>query len=286
MKKTLLIFAILSIYNIYAQTIPQFTQTPSTASMMGNSLVQMDDFRGKASINIPLFSMSLGDQEVPFSLYYNTGGVKVEDVGSNIGMNWNFTGESKIVRKQNGLPDDLKSYVIAKPKYALHMIPLYAGLGLNIDDLLCLNLTEVDNVGYMYAHSIINNDINNFNTNFGMVTQDYYLRPEAPLSPFPSSFLNNMKYVEQSLDTAPDEFTVFLPNGSVFSFVYDHVSGKMKGLNSDKFKITYNMGTLGINSFTITDPTGISYYYAETEEMHLRELTGELLGKQKVIFSI
>lgn len=143
MKKTLLIFAILSIYNIYAQTIPQFTQTPSTASMMGNSLVQMDDFRGKASINIPLFSMSLGDQEVPFSLYYNTGGVKVEDVGSNIGMNQNFTGESKIVRKQNGLPDDLKSYVIAKPKYALHMIPLYAGLGLNIDDLLCLNLSEI-----------------------------------------------------------------------------------------------------------------------------------------------
>src|SRR5690606_16162564 len=264
------------IFDIYAQINPQFTQTPSTSTMMNNNFLEMDEFRGKANINIPLFAMSIGDQEIPFLLYYNTGGVKVGDNAGNIGMNWSFTGESKIVRKQIGLPDDLQSYVIAKPTMPTHIAYLLVGLGWSVKEAFCLKLTKVHNVGYIYSHNMINSDVNNFNTDFGLTTQDYYLKPEAPLSDFPSSFSNNKRYIEKSLDTAPDEFTVFLPNGDTFVFMYDHVSSKMKALNANKYKIKYDLGTEGISSFTIVDPTGISYNFQETEEMYLRELTGQL----------
>ncbi|MDB5012394.1 MAG: hypothetical protein JWQ25_596, partial [Daejeonella sp.] len=70
--------------------------------------VPVDLNTGRPIINIPISTLQQGDISIPISLYYNAGGVKVDDTGSGYGLGWNITNPGSISRTVRSLPDDFQ----------------------------------------------------------------------------------------------------------------------------------------------------------------------------------
>ncbi|SDI61399.1 hypothetical protein SAMN05421846_110131 [Chryseobacterium taeanense] len=48
--------------------------------------IPMDLYRGKANISIPIYSIGLGGLNIPISISYNTGGIKLNEQASTVGL--------------------------------------------------------------------------------------------------------------------------------------------------------------------------------------------------------
>ncbi|MET6996898.1 hypothetical protein [Chitinophaga defluvii] len=67
------------------QLIPQ---SPDVGTLFKVSDVPMDYTSGSASIKVPLCNISSGKIQIPIIASYATGGIKVQDVASSIGLGW------------------------------------------------------------------------------------------------------------------------------------------------------------------------------------------------------
>ncbi|UXE67874.1 MAG: hypothetical protein KA713_04520 [Chryseotalea sp. WA131a] len=70
--------------------------------------VPVDPSTGKARVVIPMWNASYGSLKLPVSLFYNGGGVKVEEIEGNAGVGWSLTAGGQISRELRGLPDDFE----------------------------------------------------------------------------------------------------------------------------------------------------------------------------------
>lgn len=68
--------------------------------------VPVDPLTGKLSLSIPIWQISEGDLSVPIAIYYQGGGVQVEQSEGTAGMSWNLNAGGAISRDLRGLPDD------------------------------------------------------------------------------------------------------------------------------------------------------------------------------------
>jgi len=62
-------------------------------------------YTGKVNINLPLYEIKSGQVKIPISISYNTGGVKVDDVASNVGLGWNLNASGSIINIIKDLHD-------------------------------------------------------------------------------------------------------------------------------------------------------------------------------------
>ena len=118
LKSILIIFAFLTnnINNSNAQdylhvkdfvNIDRITPPSPTASSLGEyAEVPVSLFTGKPSINIPLFNVQVNDFSMPVELNYASGGIKVEDQASWVGLGWSLNAGGVITRTVCGLPDE------------------------------------------------------------------------------------------------------------------------------------------------------------------------------------
>lgn len=65
-------------------------KSPEATSFVNLNFMPLDEFSGKENISIPLYSIDLDGLNIPISLSYDTGGVKVNTVSSNVGLNWSL----------------------------------------------------------------------------------------------------------------------------------------------------------------------------------------------------
>lgn len=65
----------------------------------------MDYFRGKANINIPIYTIVVDDVSIPISLSYNTGGIKLNEVSSIVGLGWALNIPGSIQQEIKGISD-------------------------------------------------------------------------------------------------------------------------------------------------------------------------------------
>lgn len=64
--------------------------TADTYSLSKVGKLPMDLFRGKANINILIYNISVDGINIPISLSYNTGGIKLNEVSSIVGLGWSL----------------------------------------------------------------------------------------------------------------------------------------------------------------------------------------------------
>ncbi len=87
-----------------------FPAQPTSEGLIEYGKVPVNLYQGAADINIPIFELRGRKLSVPISLAYNSGGVKVEQIASFCGMNWNLKAGGLITRTVRGLPDESKLY--------------------------------------------------------------------------------------------------------------------------------------------------------------------------------
>ena len=110
------------------------TVSPDVASFQKINLFDVSLYTGKADVSIPIYNIKLGDLEIPIKIDYNTGGVKVDDFASCVGLNWSLTAGGNIIRIIKDFPDNEVSYgLYSENDWDLGVIlnPIVTGWGYN-----------------------------------------------------------------------------------------------------------------------------------------------------------
>jgi len=92
---------------VVAQDLSRLTiQTPTAAALGRYETVPVDESTGVPQISIPLFSFHVGDVEFPVTPSYHAGGVKVDQLESQVGLSWSLLGFPNMSRNIRGIPDE------------------------------------------------------------------------------------------------------------------------------------------------------------------------------------
>ncbi|MBG6130718.1 hypothetical protein IWQ47_002194 [Aquimarina sp. EL_43] len=111
MKKFLVFNVLLFLLNIntfYGQTdLPNvISPSPEASSITKFVDMKINEYQGMIQQQIPLYQISDGTINLPISLNYQSGGFKVVESSSSIGLGWSLYAGGAVTRSVNGLPDD------------------------------------------------------------------------------------------------------------------------------------------------------------------------------------
>ena len=80
--------------------------SPEAAMIARFGEIPVGYYNGVADISIPLYTIKDVGIEVPVVLRYHGSGVKVDDLGSNVGLGWSLEPAGSIVQVIKGKPDN------------------------------------------------------------------------------------------------------------------------------------------------------------------------------------
>jgi hypothetical protein len=80
--------------------------SPNAAALGKFEEIPTEIYTGIPQINIPIWNIRMNEFQMPISIDYHAGGVKMQEYASNVGMGWAFNCGGVITRSVNGLPDD------------------------------------------------------------------------------------------------------------------------------------------------------------------------------------
>jgi YD repeat-containing protein len=82
-----------------------FPKSPEAEAFEKYGNTQINLYTGKPNIDIPLHVLQGKEYNIPISLSYDAGGIKVNQVATNVGLGWNLVCGGRISVMVNGLPD-------------------------------------------------------------------------------------------------------------------------------------------------------------------------------------
>ncbi|MDX5435788.1 MAG: DUF5977 domain-containing protein [Pontibacter sp.] len=94
------LLVLFSCYLASAQTIPD------VASLNKFIDFPVDKATGIPSIQVPLYTVKAKDFSLPISFSYHAGGIRVEEMASNVGLGWALNAGGVISRSVKGFPDE------------------------------------------------------------------------------------------------------------------------------------------------------------------------------------
>jgi YD repeat-containing protein len=80
--------------------------SPNAAALGKYGEVPVSMYTGIPDINVPIYTVKGRQLEVPISLNYHAGGVRVEEIASMVGIGWSLNAGGVITRSIRGMPDD------------------------------------------------------------------------------------------------------------------------------------------------------------------------------------
>ncbi|MEM9075581.1 MAG: RHS repeat domain-containing protein [Bacteroidota bacterium] len=86
----------------FAELIPP---SPDVAQLGQYGATQVGKYTGTANVSIPLHSIDLEGMQIPIALSYQTGGIKVAQEASWVGLGWNLSANAVITKQTNGYDD-------------------------------------------------------------------------------------------------------------------------------------------------------------------------------------
>lgn len=82
------------------------TPSPGAAGLARSAAMPVNLSKGTVQINVPLCELEGYSMRLPVSLSYQTSGLKVNDVPSQVGLGWSLNAGGVITRVVRGRPDD------------------------------------------------------------------------------------------------------------------------------------------------------------------------------------
>lgn len=91
-------------YNTLQRVVPP---SPEAGSLQQVNYSDVNLYAGKASYSLPVYTISQNGINFPVALSYTGGGgIKVEEIGSSVGLGWNLSSTGVISRVIRGIADD------------------------------------------------------------------------------------------------------------------------------------------------------------------------------------
>ncbi|MEO0555940.1 MAG: PKD domain-containing protein [Bacteroidota bacterium] len=89
--------------------------SPNSSALIRLANTSVHEFSGTAAVNIPLASLPAKTINVPITLNYRAGGIKVQEIATSVGLGWNLSAGGRITRVVKGIPDYEDSECASNP---------------------------------------------------------------------------------------------------------------------------------------------------------------------------
>ncbi|MCL9803986.1 hypothetical protein NAT51_00520 [Flavobacterium amniphilum] len=224
--------------------------------------IPVDLSKGTTNIDIPIHTISVGNENFPITLNYNASGIKVDQQASSTGLGWVMNNSALVTRVVNGLPDDLYNSppvdLIANPNLSLH--PFYYEQR---------QFTSYPKAGYFYSKEEVNSvmdlssSVLSYNNNGGFGSVSY-----SDVAMTAAQKQTMRKLAMGALDSEPDEF-YFNLFGVSGKFIFD-ADKNIHLLSKSPMTIIPTITASGIEKFKIITPSGVTYHFElkETTQNH------------------
>ncbi len=92
----------------FAQELPDvIPPSPTAAELMKYGDIPVSLYTGTPNINIPIHEISINGYTLPISLSYHASGIRVSDVGSNVGLGWSLNAGGVLGVNKVGANDEV-----------------------------------------------------------------------------------------------------------------------------------------------------------------------------------
>ncbi|MDR6923972.1 hypothetical protein J2Y40_004874, partial [Chryseobacterium sp. 2987] len=112
-----MLFTLLGILPLYSQQtvgnaqadqqVLNYPTSPDAYALDKVGKLPVDLFNGKANINLPIYTIELGDLSFPIGLSYNTGGIKQNEIAGSVGLGWALSMPNSVSKGIFDKDDDL-----------------------------------------------------------------------------------------------------------------------------------------------------------------------------------
>ena len=205
---------------------------PEVASLGKFGSIPVNKYNGTANITVPIHTIELDGLQIPLNLSYNTGGIRVNQEASWVGLGWNLSEGIAITREVNGFEDIRTSQE---------------------------NAFSSNHVGWIYT----DNPFHPTGPNGPGIEDDDF---NFELDPDELMALDVLFDGDLKQDLEPDLFSASLPSGS-FKFYLPKIQDSETVLQAEviggrNFKVTFDIPT---KNFTIIDPNGFVFIFNKKE---------------------
>jgi len=108
MKKILIVTLFFGL-NIFGQQLPTVVpQSPNAAEFARYGEIPVSYYTGVPNISVPIYTIKSGEIDVPLTLSYHAGGIKVSQEASWVGLGWSLSQGGLITRNIRG-KDDIRT---------------------------------------------------------------------------------------------------------------------------------------------------------------------------------
>ncbi|CAA7386955.1 DUF5977 domain-containing protein [Chryseobacterium fistulae] len=110
MIKNLALVVFLFSINITAQITRPFANnalflSPEVSAFQKYNLHDINLYTGKINLSIPIYEIKTGNIIVPITISYNSGGIKIDNIASSVGMGWNLSAGGSVIRTIKDIED-------------------------------------------------------------------------------------------------------------------------------------------------------------------------------------
>lgn len=224
---------------------------PSSFEFLKYGEIPVSEYTGIPNITIPIYTIKDGDLELPISLTYHAGGIRVAEEATWVGLGWQLD-VGNITQVVNDR-DDLGETTKEMPDYYYYPYTQdftwrYNYPFNNGNDVPPTNGISQDNPYHSFT-----------------VFMDYYFPINGEWVRRPHMF-NAESNGHNYIDSEPD---IFKANffGHNLEFIKDFATGSIKLLNRKNYLINPQTNASGDLVWEITAPDGIEYHFKEIEEV-------------------
>jgi hypothetical protein len=220
-----------------AQYVPNYiSPSPNAAALMKFSDVPVSPYTGTADITVPIYTIHAKGIDIPVSLDYHTGGVRLKEEASWVGLGWALNAGGMISRTIMNY-DDFGSQGYP---YFTTVVPQLAG---------DMNVTQPAQASNM--------------PNFGPYFFDFYCNYNVNTTQGTENFWYAFTTGSAQYDMEPDIFSYNFP-GHSGKFILTRL-GQVVLQKQDNIVIQFQ-GTGSAVTFTVTDDQGNKYYFNALEK--------------------
>lgn len=238
----------------YLEIIPP---SPNSSELGKYVETPVDYFTGIPNISIPLYTIKCKSLDIPISLNYHGGGIKVEQTSTWVGLGWSLSSGGLITRVVRGLPDDRyhTDNFISKGFY------FFTGA---YDGLLSNNNTINAYNSYLVSNGKADGEPDMFFFNFMGINGQFFFDNDKHIHLTSQNDILIQPTIENYSIT---KFIITLANGT--KYIFDQIESTFSNLPYDlEFNSSWYLSEI------VTQTESILFFY-EDEEISEQKLNGQ-----------